>query len=150
MNAKNIFYSKSIQKSNPDILIKKNKLNNDRKEVIFKKNNVVYNSITNSVPSNINNHTDLLLEKDKPIENMNDIISKKMMERQEEDKYKPPKQKIIVDNTAKEGEEFNTHNEQKQIYNNFSSMQIKQMNENKIKHQTILKDLKDLGILNNN
>lgn len=150
MNAKNIFYNKSIQKSNPDILIKKNKLNNDRKDTIFKKNNVVYNSITNSIPGNINSHNDLLLDKDKPIENINNIISKKMMERQEEDKYKPLKQKIIVDTAAKDGDEFNTYNDQKQIYNNFSTIQIKQMNENKNKHQTILKDLKDLGIINNN
>lgn len=145
---KNIFYSKAKEKNNPDILLKKNKLNNDRKEIIFKKNNIVYNSITNSIPSNITNQNDLLLNIDKPIENINDIISKKIKERQSEDSVKPAKQKIIVDTNS--NEQTNTYIEQKQIYNNFSNVQNKEINDNKNKHHNILKDLKDLGIINNN
>ena len=55
----NVFLQKSKDKYNPDVTQKKSVLDKTRKENIFKKNTVVYNSITNQVPENVRSHKNL-------------------------------------------------------------------------------------------
>ena len=52
----NVFLQKSKEKYNPDVNQKKSTLEKTRKENVFKKNTVVYNSITNQIPENIKSH----------------------------------------------------------------------------------------------
>jgi hypothetical protein len=81
---KNIFYQNSKDKYNPDIIIKKNNVENDRAKNIFKKNNITYNSITNHTPNIINTSKDLELQKDTPLINIDKLIALKQQERTEQ------------------------------------------------------------------
>jgi hypothetical protein len=147
----NIFLQKSKEKYNPDIIQKKNNLDKIRKENIFKKNTIVYNSITNQVPENIMSYKDLELEKDVTINNINQLIAKKTKERnelEEEFKQKTPKQKIVMhDNTVNNNS--STFNEMKKIQSEYIIDHTKKIETNKNKYDHIMKNLKDLGIINN-
>ena len=147
----NVFLVKSQEKYNPDIKNKKSALEKTRKENIFKKNTIVYNSITNQVPENIRSHKDLELEKDNAITNINQLIKKKNEERyalEEQFKQKTPKQKIIMtDNNITE--KSSTYTEMKKIQTEYAIQHTKKVETNKNKYDDIMKNLKDLGIINN-
>ena len=148
---KNVFLQKSKDKYNPDVNQKECTLKKTRKENVFKKNNVVYNSITNQVPENIRSHRDLELDKDIAISNINQLIERKNNERkalEEEFKKKNPKQKIIMaDNTTTE--KITLFPEMKKIQNDYLIQHNKKVEINKNKYGDIMKNLKDLGIINN-
>jgi hypothetical protein len=147
----NVFLQKSKDKYNPDINQKKCNLEKSRLENIFKKNTIIYNSITNQVPENIKSYKDLELEKDTSINNINQLIAKKTEERsilEEEFKQKNPKQKIIMtDNTA--NDKPSTFAEMKKIQVEYAIQHNKKIETNKSKYDNIMKNLKDLGIINN-
>jgi hypothetical protein len=147
----NVFLQKSKDKFNPDVDKKKGVLEKSRKENIFKKNTVVYNSITNQVPENIRSHRDLELEKDCTINNIDQLISKKQQERialEEEFKLKNPKQKIIMSDKSTT-DQPSTYNEMKKIQTEYEVHHNKKIETNKNKYDHIMKNLKDLGIINN-
>lgn len=147
----NVFLQKSKDKYNPDVNQKKCNLEKTRKENVFKKNTIVYNPITNQVPENIKSYKDLELEKDVAIDNINQVIAKKTEERialEEEFKQKNPKQKIIMtDNTTTD--KPLTFTEMKNIQTEYSIHHKKKIETNKNKYDDIMKNLKDLGIINN-
>jgi len=147
----NVFLQKSKEKYNPDVNQKKCNLEKLRKENVFKKNINVYNPITNQVPENIKSHKDLELEKDNIIVNINQLIAKKTEERiamEEEFKQKKPKQKIIL-NDNEMTTNSSTFSEMKQIQNEYAIHHNKKIETNKNKYVDIMKNLKDLGIINN-
>ena len=147
----NVFLQKSKEKYNPDVNQKKSTLEKTRKENVFKKNTVVYNSITNQIPENIKSHKDLELEKDAAINNMDKLIKKKEEERialEKEFKLKNPKQKIITSNNLT-SDQPSTFTEMKKIQNDYAIDHNKKIETNKNKYGDIMKNLKDLGIINN-
>jgi hypothetical protein len=149
--ANNVFLQKSKNKYNPDINQKKNNLEKIRKENIFKKNTVVYNSITNQVPENIKSYKDLELEKDNAINNISQLIAKKKEERiimEEEFKQRKPKQKIIMTDNITTDKPL-TFTEMKKIHSDYSIQHNKKIETNKNKYDDIMKNLKHLGIINN-
>jgi hypothetical protein len=140
---KNIFYQNSKDKYNPDIIIKKNNVENERVKNIFKKNNITYNSITNHTPNIINTSKDLELQKDTPLMNIDKAIALKQQERMEQYLNKPNKQKILI---VEEQKELCT--ELKIGHQDFAKKQTHEILINKNKYEDIVKDLKDLGIFN--
>ena len=145
---KNIFYQNN--KNNPDILVKIKNYENERKIAIFKKSNVTYNSITNNIPNNIINQKDLELTKDLPIDNTNHIIIDKTKERlEQEQQFKPIKQKIIINenNNDINNLSIQNFNELKVDQITFTNEQQNIINTNKNKYKNIISDLKILGIL---
>ena len=153
----NIFFKMNKNKFNPDINIKNEEIKNERNEIIFKKSTTTYNSITNQIPENIKSQKDLELDKDKPITNLKDIILNKAKERMDQEQlFKPIKQKILM-NTENNNTENNIENNNEP--QNFNDLKIDQtifndnqqviINNNKNKYENILKNLKSLGILDN-
>jgi predicted glycosyltransferase len=141
---KNIFYQKSKEKYNPDIIIKKSNIESERTKNIFKKNNITYNSITNQTPDVINTSKDLELKKDTAIMNIDQIVILKQQERIEQQTLiKPNKQKIIMVEEQKQ-----SNNELKNVHQDFIRKQTNENIINKNKYEDIVKDLKDLGIFN--
>jgi hypothetical protein len=147
----NVFLQKSKDKYNPDINQKISTLTKARKENIFKKNTIVYNSITNQIPENIISHKDLELQKDSKLNNIDKLILKKEEERKlldQECKLKNFKKKIIMnDNTN--NEVSSSFTEMKQIQSDYVNNRNKQIEQNKNKYDNIINNLKDLGIINN-
>jgi hypothetical protein len=144
----NIFYQKSKSKYNPDVNNKLVNTEKQRHENIFKKSNIVYNSITNQNPDCIKSEKDLTLGKDTPLPNVDNLISEKLKERIEQEKLikmNITKQKIIVNETT--NEKTNNYNEIKKEHLNFSKTQNKEIQNNKNKYEDIMKNLKDLGII---
>ena len=74
---KNVFFQKSKEKYNPDVLKKKELEDKNRNSTIFKKSNITYNSITNQNPENIKSQHDLELKKDTCKLNLEQIILQK-------------------------------------------------------------------------
>jgi hypothetical protein len=131
----NIFFQNIKNKYNPDISNKLDNIEKDRQTTIFKKSNNVYNSITNEIPNVINSGHDLELLKDKPITNLDKLVSDKLKERTE---IENTKTKVIHTNVP--NQEIPTYNELKNNYKN--------INQNINKNSNILNDLKNLGIIN--
>ena len=129
----NIFLQKSKEKYNPDVNQKKCNLEKVRNENIFKKNNVIYNSITNQIPENIKSNKDLELKKDGVISNLDQLILKKEEERKKLDqefKSNNPKQKIITNNNIST-EEPSTFIEMKNIQTEYITNHNKKIEVNK-------------------
>jgi len=146
---KNIFYQKCKDKSNPDILIKKSTTEKTRTEVVFKKSDLVYNSITNNVPENIRSPKDLELKRDLPVTNLELLIQQKNSERIEEDNNnKLIKQKVIVNDDIKTNDSF-VHKELKNEQIEFAKIQNSKIKNNKDRYDDIINNLKNLGIINN-
>ena len=147
----NIFLQKKKEKFNPDVETKKKNEEKARVVSVFKKSNVTYNSITNQTPQIVKSQKDLELNKDIPLDNINQIIAQKMKEREEQDQVnKPQKQKIVMEETTTEIkpsiEDFNDMKlEQKEQLDK----QNKIIENNKNKYEDIMCNLKKLGILNN-
>ena len=145
---KNIFLQQTKDKYNPDVISKKNIIEKDRKNNIFKKNEIVYNSITNISHTNIKTHKDLELQKDKPLNNLTELLAEKNKERCEQEIItKLPKQKVIINNLN--NEKVQTYSELKSEQINFTSLQENEIKQNKNKYENIIDNLKNLGILNN-
>jgi hypothetical protein len=145
---KNIFLQQTKDKYNPDVISKKNIIEKDRKNNIFKKNEIVYNSITNISHINIKTHKDLELQKDKPLNNLTELLAEKNKERCEQEIItKLPKQKVIINNLN--NEKIQTYSELKSEQINFTSLQENEIKQNKNKYENIIDNLKNLGILNN-
>ena len=143
---KNIFLQKSKEKYNPDVLKKNIYEDINRKQTIFKKTNIVYNSITNNNIEDVKTQKDLELPKDNPLTNIESIFLQKKQEREEYDNNnKPIKQKILVNENVQLAETFN---ELKDEQTNFSDKQKKIIETNKNKFDDIMKNLKNMGILN--
>ena len=146
---KNVFIQKSTEKFNPDVVKKVSIEDKNRQTVIFKQSNQTYNSITNQNPINVKTEKDLELEKDKPIDNINQIILQKKKEREEQDeKLKPVKQKILVNESVETNEVIQDFSELKNENTYFFNKQKKQIETNKTKYEDIMKNLKNLGIIN--
>ena len=146
---KNIFYQKCKDKSNPDVLIKKSTTEKTRTEVVFKKSDLVYNSITNNVPENIRSQKDLELKRDLPLTNLELLIQQKNSERIEEDNNnKLIKQKVIVNDDIKTNDNL-VHKELKNEQIEFSKIQNNKIKNNKDRYDDIINNLKNLGIINN-
>tara|TARA_B110000971_G_C19625688_1_gene326874 strand:+ start:30 stop:470 length:441 start_codon:yes stop_codon:yes gene_type:complete len=144
----NIFLQQSKDKYNPDVTTKKKIIEQDRTNNIFKKNDIVYNSITNISHSNIKTHKDLELQKDTPLNNFSVLLAEKNKERNEQDNIsKLPKQKVIINNLS--NEKVQTYNELKSEQIEFANLQENEIKQNKNKYQNIIGNLKNLGILNN-
>ena len=146
----NVFLQKSKDKYNPDINQKISTLTKARKENIFKKNTIVYNSITNQIPENIISHKDLELQKDSKINNIDKLILKKEEERKlldQETKLKKSKQKIVMHDNM--NNEVSSFTEMKKIQSEYVNNRNKQIETNKNKYDDIINNLKDLGIINN-
>lgn len=144
----NIFLQKN--KYNPDIDKKKDNALKERKENIFKKNTIIYNSITNQIPENINSNKDLELKKDEIIVNIEEVIENKKKERLELEKefaQKNPKQKMLLSENINEVPI--SFNEMKQIQVDHVNVHNLKVESNKNKYENIMKNLKDLGIINN-
>jgi len=142
----NIFLQKSKDKFNPDVISKKTSIEKDRKNYIFKKNDIVYNSITNLTPNNIKTTKDLELQKDTPICNLDLLLAEKTKERNEQEIInKTTKQKIIINNN----EQTQTYNELKSELLDFTNLQKNEIKTNKNKYENIIDNLKNLGIINN-
>lgn len=142
----NIFLQKSKDKFNPDVISKKTSIEKDRKNNIFKKNDIVYNSITNLTPNNIKTTKDLELQKDTPICNLDLLLAEKTKERNEQEIInKTTKQKIIINNN----EQTQTYNELKSELLDFTNLQKNEIKTNKNKYENIIDNLKKLGIINN-
>jgi hypothetical protein len=145
---KNIFLQQTKDKYNPDVISKKNIIEKDRKNNIFKKNEIVYNSITNISHANIKTHKDLELQKDKPLNNLTELLAEKNKERCEQEIItKLPKQKVFINNLN--NEKVQTYSELKSEQINFTSLQENEIKQNKNKYENIIDNLKNLGILNN-
>ena len=150
--ANNIFLKKSKEKYNPDVNQKKCNLEKTRKENVFVKNNIVYNSITNQIPENIRSYKDLELEKDVIINDIEQLIIKKNDERnalEQEFKQKNPKQKMIISEDNSVNDNPSTFTEMKKIQCEYAVHHNKKIETNKNKYDDIMKNLKDLGIINN-
>lgn len=146
---KNIIFQKLNTKHNPDVLKKKESEDKSRLTSIFKKSSITYNSITNEIPSNIKTQKDLELNIDKPLNNIDQIILNKKKERDLQDlSNKPLKQKVIAADTSVENI-TNNFNELKEDQTTFINTQKIVIESNKNKFNDIMKNLKELGILNN-
>jgi hypothetical protein len=141
---KNIFYQISKDKSNPDILVKKNSVDQERKLNIFKANQNVYNSITNQTISNIKSSKDLQLQKDCPISNIEELLNQKKKERETEEIINKNQQNKVVINNIQD----QTYTELKSNQNEFLKLQKKEILLNKNKYEDIMDNLKNLGIIN--
>ncbi len=142
---KNIFIKMNQNKFNPDINTKTEAIKNERENNIFIKSNTTYNSITNHVPLDIKSQKDLELNKDKPLENLKDIILIKAKERHDQEQlFKPPKQKLVNNDINDITQNFT---ELKIDQNNFKNEQQNIINNNKHKYESILQNLKSLRIL---
>jgi len=145
---KNLFLQKSKDKFNPDVIMKKDEFDKNRKVNIFKKSTVTYNSITNQIPNNIKNQKDLELGKDSAIVDLENIIMQKKKEREEQDiLLKPHKQKLVLNNNINDNKNQD-FNELKTEQTQYLNIQKKIIETNKNQYEDIMNNLKDLGILN--
>jgi hypothetical protein len=145
---KNVFIQKSKDKFNPDVVKKVELEDKNRKVSVFKKSNQTYNSITNQTPDNIKTQKDLELEKDNPLNNMEQIILLKKKEREEQDeKLKPVKQKVLVNSSVETTEVIQNFGELKNENTHYFNQQKKIIETNKSKYEDIMKNLKNLGIV---
>jgi hypothetical protein len=141
---KNVFLQKAKTKHNPDVLKKKQVEDKTRIQSVFRASNVTYNSITNNVPSNIKTQKDLELEKDKTINNIEQTIAQKKKEREDQDRNnKPIKQKVLIESGID-----NTFTDLKETQTVFVETQKKNIENDKNKFDSIMKNLKELGIIN--
>ncbi len=146
---KNVFVQKSQDKFNPDVIKKVESEDKNRQVSVFKKTNQVYNSITNKNPENIKSQKDLELEKDNPLNNIEQIILQKKKEREEQDeKLKPVKQKVLINENIESQEVIQNFTELKNENSEFFNQQKKIIETNKNKYEDIMKNLKKLGIVN--
>jgi hypothetical protein len=145
---KNLFLQKSKDKFNPDVIMKKDEFDKNRKVNIFKKSTVTYNSITNQIPNNIKNQKDLELGKDSAITDLENIIMQKKKEREEQDiLLKPQKQKLVLNDNINDNKNQD-FNDLKTEQTQYLNTQKKIIETNKNKYDDIMNNLKDLGILN--
>jgi hypothetical protein len=145
---KNLFLQKSKDKFNPDVIMKKDEFDKNRKVNIFKKSTVTYNSITNQIPNNIKNQKDLELGKDSAIIDLENIIMQKKKEREEQDiLLKPQKQKLVLNDNINDNKNQD-FNDLKTEQTQYLNTQKKIIETNKNKYDDIMNNLKDLGILN--
>jgi len=120
-----------MEKNNPDILQKFTELQSSRSNMIFNPSNVIYNPITNDIPSNIKETKDLLLNINNEKQNLNKLLLLKEHERNSINiKYQTTTNNINDQNKCK------TFDELKYM-----------INRNKNLHDNVLDDLKNLGIL---
>jgi hypothetical protein len=146
---KNVFIQKSNKKFNPDVLKKVEFEDKNRTQSVYKKSNQTYNSITNQNPENIKTQKDLELEKDNPLDNIEQIILQKKKEREEQDdKLKPVKQKVLLNESNESSVMIQNFNELKNENTEFFNQQQKIIDINKNKYESIMKNLKHLGIVN--
>ena len=146
---KNVFIQKSNKKFNPDVLKKVEFEDKNRTQSVYKKSNQTYNSITNQNPENIKTQKDLELEKDNPLDNIEQIILQKKKEREEQDdKLKPVKQKVLLNESNESSIMIQNFNELKNENTEFFNQQQKIIDINKNKYESIMKNLKHLGIVN--
>jgi len=142
---KNIYYKKaSDKKSNPDVEIKKNIVDKDRNINVFEKSNNVYFAVTDNVPQTVRSQNDLVLPKDKPINNLQQMALSKLNERNDFiNNNMPIKQKILVDESTTKDLPANLNLKQ-----NYAEENNKEIEQNKLRHKNIINNLKNLGIIN--
>ena len=142
----NIFLQLSKSKYNPDVINKKSDVEKNRMDNIFKKNSIVYNSITNQVPNEVKTQKDLELNKDLPINNLESIINEKLKERMEQDNnIKQLKQKVLIND--EQAEKTSTCIDLKNIQKYHAESKKQEIEQNKNKFENIMLDLQKLGII---
>lgn len=132
----NIFFKLKKEKFNPDIEPKLKNKEIERDNTTFNLSNIIYNPITNIIPNNIKSNNDLKLEKDNVFSqsDIKKLIIEKERERATQDSTFIPIQTKIINTQSKEISDFNQmKNVQRSVKDN--------------KYNSILDNLKDLGIL---
>ena len=123
-------------KSNPDVLKNKSKLEIERKSFQFKQSNIMQNNIL--TPIEITNENN---------KNMELLINEKTKERISQDLlFKPIKQKIILNDNDEINNNINNFNELKNEQTEFSNTQKQQILSNKVKYNNIINNLKKNGL----
>ena len=123
-------------KSNPDVLKNKSKLEIERKSFQFKQANIMQNNILTPVEITTENN-----------KNMELLINEKTKERISQDLlFKPVKQKIILNDNAELNNNINNFNELKNEQTEFSNNQKQQILSNKVKYNNIINNLKKNGL----
>ena len=144
----NIFFKNKKDKFNPDVINNLSKKTSERKKTEFLESKIIYNGITNDVPTKIKNSDDLKLDIDESIDTntMKKIIKQKEDERSKQDyDLKPIKLKclpdnIIIDKYIENFEELKTSSEA-----HIKKTEQEQSHQ-KLKYDNIISNLKDLGI----
>jgi hypothetical protein len=144
----NIFFKNKKDKFNPDVINNLSKKTSERKKTEFLESKIIYNGITNDVPTKIKNSDDLKLDIDESIDSntMKKIIKQKEDERNKQDyDLKPIKLKclpenLIIDKHIENFEELKTNSE-----SHIKKTEQEQSHQ-KLKYDNIISNLKDLGI----
>lgn len=139
----NIFIKLKKDKYNPDIESKMKNVENERGTTKFNLSNTIYNPITGIIPSQVNNISDLVLEKDNSLckNDIQQLILQKESERSNQDNiYKPVKTKVINNNTQ---------NISTNYIESFEDLKKDSINKQQTNNNycNILDGLKDLGII---
>ena len=145
----NIFFKnkKDNIKHNPDVISNLSKKNNERKKNDFKSSPTVYNAITNIVPKDIKGPKDLLLDTNKPYDDLKKLINQKKTERSNQDhELKPQKIKALPENLIVDKHIGNFEELKKTSESHIkNTMQI--LTQQKTKYNDIMLNLRKLGIL---
>ena len=123
------------KKYNPDVLVNHGKKISERTNVEYKKKDEFFNSQINS--------TSLNVKLDKPINDLDNEIQRKILERKDQEFDFKGKKNIIPSSNPNEFNQFNDLKNNKERDN--ENKQIKKDEDN---YDNVMDDLKKLGILN--
>lgn len=126
------------KKFNPDVLLKMQTKENERSNMKVEMKNNIYNPITNIIPEKITKQSDLMLNFDNnKVDIRKQLLAKELERNNQDTQYKPVQTKMINENLT------NTN------INNFIELKQsnKNTNTNNKKYNSVLDNLKDLGIL---
>ena len=149
----NIFFKNKKDKFNPDVISNLSKKSNERKKTDFKESKAIYNAITNNVPDKVKTSKDLQLKLDQPKENIKNLLTSKMSERNKQEvELKPHKLKtlpkdLIVDKHIENFEELKKNSEVhiKKEEDNKNLLKIKTLEiMSRLKKSKIIIDMKNM------
>jgi hypothetical protein len=125
-------------KFNPDVLTKLSQKDSERKTMKVDMQQTIYNPITNIIPPKITNQRDLMINVNSDSIDIKKRLHELSNERSMQDvQYKPVQTKLIQDEISNVS--INT-------FNDLKSNTTKETNKNK--YNSVLDNLKDLGIIN--
>lgn len=123
------------KKYNPDVLVNHGKKIGERTNVEYKKKDELFNSQINS--------TSLNVKLDKPINDLDNEIQRKILERKDQEFDFKGKKNIIPSSNPNEFNQFNDLKNNKERDN-----ENKQIIKDENNYDNVMDDLKKLGILN--
>jgi hypothetical protein len=126
------------KKFNPDVLLKMQTKENERSNMKVEMKNNIYNPITNIIPEKITKQSDLMLNFDNnKVDIRKQLLAKELERNNQDTQYKPVQTKMINENLTNIN------------INNFIELKQsnKNTNTNNKKYNSVLDNLKDLGIL---